>query len=273
MRFSRWIDRLIAAGLVTSAVIVAGEAQPPADHDTLVIVNGVAISRAELDANVAAAIGEGQPDSPALRQTWADELVSRELLVQEAQRRKLDERPEVRAELEKVRRFVLVQTMLEDYARAHPITETALHDAYNHEKATLAKRHDSSEYRLRQILVPTEGSARDAMRRLAAGESFERLAAELSMDPLSRDKGGDLGWVLPTQLVSPLDAAVRALGGKGVAAKPVVSPLGWHVIEIEDTRAFRMPSFEESRGRIAQELALQQRQALVAELRERARIQ
>jgi peptidyl-prolyl cis-trans isomerase C len=199
--------------------------------------------------------------------------VSRELLVQEAQRRNLYERPEVRAELEKIRRFVLVHAMLEDYARAHQITETALRDAYNREKARLGKRQESTEYRLRQILVPTESSAREALRRLTAGESFAHLATELSVDPLSRDKGGDLGWVLPTQLVSPVDAAVRALGRKGLATNPVVSPLGWHVIEIEETRPFQMPSFEESRGRIAQELALQQRQALVAELRRAAKIQ
>ena len=277
MRNSGWIGRLIAvlgAALAAAAPGAAeAEARTAVDSDTLVTVNGVAIPRSELDTNVAAAIGQGQPDSPALRQTWADELVSRELLVQEAQRRKLDERPEVRAEIDKVRRFVLVHAMLEDYARAHPITETSLRAAYDGEKAQFVKRHDSTEYRLRQILVPTEGPAREALRRLAAGEAFAHLAAELSVDPLSRDKGGELGWVLPTQLVPPLDAAVQALGRIGVVAAPVLSPLGWHVIEIEATRSFQMPSFEEARGRIGQELAIQQRQALVAELRRAAKIQ
>jgi peptidyl-prolyl cis-trans isomerase C len=58
-----------------------------------------------------------------------------------------------------------------------------------------------------------------------------------------------------------------------VAAAPIQSPAGWHVIKVDDVRPFKIPSFEEARPQIRQALLVQRRQAFVDGLLKGANIQ
>lgn len=66
--------------------------------------------------------------------------------------------------------------------------------------------------------------------RLDNGDNFEDLARQYSEDG-SANNGGDLGWVNPGDTVPKFEAAMNALA-PGEISEPVLTPFGWHIIQV-----------------------------------------
>jgi peptidyl-prolyl cis-trans isomerase D len=100
------------------------------------------------------------------------------------------------------------------------------------EKALQAEvGHEQEQVHARHILVADEATAKDVLAQLAAGKSWEELAASLSLDTSNADKGGDLGWFGRGTMVQAFeDAAFAASVGEIVG--PVKTDFGWHVIQV-----------------------------------------
>jgi parvulin-like peptidyl-prolyl isomerase len=81
----------------------------------------------------------------------------------------------------------------------------------------------------RHILVDSEEQANEVRTRYQAGESFCKLASELSTDPGSKDGCGDLGWFTKGSMVAEFEDAAFALN-VGDISEPVKSQFGYHVI-------------------------------------------
>ncbi|MGB9708153.1 MAG: peptidylprolyl isomerase [Candidatus Pacearchaeota archaeon] len=82
------------------------------------------------------------------------------------------------------------------------------------------------------ILVKTEEQAREILRKLNLGESFEKLAQEFSQCP-SRKRGGSLGEFGRGKMVREFEKAVFS-AKKGQIIGPVKTQFGWHIIRVED---------------------------------------
>ncbi|MFM6961617.1 MAG: peptidylprolyl isomerase, partial [Polynucleobacter victoriensis] len=84
--------------------------------------------------------------------------------------------------------------------------------------------------------------------------------------------GGDLGWVLPNQILPAIGNVLPNLNKCSLAAAPIQSPLGWHIIKLEDKRNFKIPTIEQIKDQIQQSL-IQKRQAeFIKKLKENAKI-
>lgn len=81
-----------------------------------------------------------------------------------------------------------------------------------------------------------------------------------------------MGWVLPTQLMSPINDLVPNLTKGKLIQAPVKTANGWHVIKVDDVRPFVMPSFDQAKNAIAQGLIQQRRQEAVNVLMQKTRI-
>jgi len=83
----------------------------------------------------------------------------------------------------------------------------------------------------RHILVDNQDSLKQVQDQLAAGVAFDEVAKQLSTDPGSRDKGGDLGWFGRGQMNQPFEDAAfsQPIGEIG---QPVQSPNGFHIIQV-----------------------------------------
>lgn len=89
-----------------------------------------------------------------------------------------------------------------------------------------------------------QARAADVARRARAGEDFGALARQFSVDPSTRDAGGDLGFISRGDVVPEFEAAAFALASPGDVSDPVRSQFGYHVIKLtaigrpfEDARA------------------------------------
>ena len=89
----------------------------------------------------------------------------------------------------------------------------------------------SAQVRARHILVTTAEDAALAKERLDDGEDFAELAAEMSLDPGTKDTGGELGWFPKGVMTPTFEAAAFALE-PGQISDPIQSPFGFHIIEV-----------------------------------------
>jgi len=109
------------------------------------------------------------------------------------------------------------------------------------------------------------------IKRARAGEDFAKLAREVSEDPGSKDKGGDLGWVGTGIMVPPFEQALFALKKGEVSPEPVRTPFGFHAIKVSDVHEASRKSMKEVapqiRDRLATEAADRAARARAEELR------
>lgn len=263
--FKTLLAMAVAAAL--SPVVLAA---PPAKDSArpIATVNGKTIPQARMDALMAIQLQQGMQPGPQLQGNVREELIRRELLVQEAEKKGVDKKTEVQAQVALARQAVVIGAYLGEYVRAHPVTDEMLKAEYDGIRKALGEK----EYKARHILVDTEDEAKAIIAKLKKGEKFDDLAKQ-SKDPGSKDKGGDLGWANPANFVKPFsDAMVKLEKGK-FTETPVKSDFGWHVIQLDDTKATEPPSLDEVKPQLTQRLQQQLIQQHVLDLRAKAKVE
>lgn len=256
---NRRLNRLLVSLLALTCL--------PAFAETLATVNGKPIPASQADMMVRQITARGQPDTPELRTMVKDELINREVMAQEAARKKLDKTPEVREQVELARQSILIRALLSDYVRKNPVGEADIKAEYDRLKAA----YGDKEYHARHILVATEQEAKDIIAKLNDGASFEELAKQ-SKDSGSAAKGGDLDWAAPNNYVKPFSTAMVALEKGKITQTPVQTQFGYHVIKLEDVRPLQFPNFDEVKQRIEKSLQDKKVQAYQEGLRAKAKI-
>ena len=98
-----------------------------------------------------------------------------------------------------------------------------------------------------------EQQARVVVDKLQAGGDFADLAQRFSQDTASAEKGGDLGWFGPGQMVKPFEQVAFGLQA-GETSDLVETRFGFHIIRVEESRAARTRPLAEVRDQIEREL-------------------
>lgn len=203
------------------------------------------------------------------RERVVDELIARKLLLQEAQKDKLDQRPQVQERIEKARREILVSAAVDDIVAKLPVSEEALKTQYE----ALKPRLSHPELKARHILVESREKAADLIAKLQKGASFATLANEHTTDPSGKNNGGDLGWFEPNQMVPAFATAAGQLKPGEYTKEPVQTPFGWHVILLENTRTSEPPAFEEIEPQLRQMAERHQVGRYIEQLQAKAKIE
>ncbi|MGF6937170.1 peptidyl-prolyl cis-trans isomerase C [Paraburkholderia sp. UCT70] len=250
-------------------VLLAAFAAAPAFAQNIAVVNGTPIPKSRADALIQQLVHQGQQDTPQLQQAVREELVNREILMQEALRRGLPNRPDVKAQIAVAQQTVVLRALIEDFVKNNQPTDAEVTARYN----ALVKDAGGKEYHLHHILVDNEQQAKDLIAKIKAGASFENLAKQYSKDPGSGKNGGDLDWSDPKAYVPEFADAATHLQKGQITDTPVHTQFGWHIIRVDDIRAVTPPPLEQVRAQIVQQIQQEKLQAFEENLRKNAKIQ
>jgi len=234
----------------------------------IAVVNGKPISRDRAQSFVNELVKQGQEDNPQLQALVRQELIDREILVQEAERRGLSAKKDVRFQLDNARQQVLINALVQDQLEKSPVSDADVKAEYDR----LAKGDGGKEYRARHILVETEAEAKSIIESLKKGGKFEELAKK-SKDPGSAQRGGDLDWAGENAFVEPFSKAMVALQKGKFTETPVQTQFGWHVIRLDDTRTSEPPAFETVKDQLAESMRRKKLQDFQQQLKAKAKIQ
>jgi peptidyl-prolyl cis-trans isomerase C len=248
--------------LFTSLLALACRAQPAEgpDHDPVLLELGdETVRRSDFERHVAAvqARGGGTSLAPEVRQALLEPYLEERILVLEARARGLSARGDAEEkENESVRR------LLSDAVLSRVSLTDAELDAYCREHARDFDRPE--RIRLRQILVPTSNEARDVVRRLKKDpKSFATLAQTRSRAP-EASTGGSMGTFGRGELPSELEAAAFGLAA-GETSDVVQSPLGYHVLRVDERVAASQTGLPQCREAARAELLRQKSDMSVRE--------
>jgi len=272
MTVKRFIPLAATLAGIASMFLSLGSVQAADNNNTgadkpLVSVNGTMLTTQDLDAFTKAM--STSRSQPMPRKEALNTLIDRELLYQEALAKGMDKKPEVVQDLNDQRRSLLANVAITEMLRAKPATDKELHKVY--QERVLNK--NLTELKARHILVKTEGEAKDIIAQLDKGADFAALAKAKSIDTGSGTKGGELGWFSPSQMVPEFSKAAADLQKGKYTETPVKSQFGWHVIQLEDTRPVKPPTFEELKPRLEGVVQSEHVSEYVASLRKKAKIE
>jgi peptidyl-prolyl cis-trans isomerase C len=253
-----------AAPKASAPAASAPKASAPAASPAAAAPAGKALyPQAQFDFMLKERLAQGQQDTPELRNAIREELNTRELLAREAKKQGIDKTNEMKAQMDLAAQTVLVRAYVGEWLQKNPIPDAELHKEYDQIKSQIGDK----EYKVRHILVDKEDDAKAIIAELQKGAKFEELAKARSKDPGSKDKGGDLDWNAPTNFVKPFGDAMKATPKGKFTPQPVQTQFGWHVIEVDDIRDAKVPSFEEVKPQLAQRMQAQWLDKYFKELR------
>lgn len=250
--------------LIAAAFALAVPGAQAAD----ITVNGKPIKQSLIDYVLKDATARGQKVDDNVRSAVTNKMISSELVIQEAQKQGLDKQPDYLAKEELLRRELMVNMFIENFIKKNPVSDAETKAAYEEFK----KQVGDKEYRARHILVKTEAEAKDVIAQLAKGADFAKLAKEKSLDPGSKDKGGDLDWFSPAGMVRPFSDAVTKLQKGLYTTVPVQTQFGWHVIKLEDSRTAQPPAYDKVKDGLQKRIQQEKLDKFLADLRNKAKI-
>ena len=237
-------------------------------------VNGVGIPQARVDfvakSQVAQSQGQ-QQDTPEFRDNVREILITREILYQEAIKRKLDKNADYITQLDLAKQQIILGVLLEDLTKTIKPKEADVRKEYERVKAE-SGGDAGKQYKARHILVKDEAEAKQIVVDLAGGADFAKLAQEKTQDPGSKDSGGELDWTEAEVYVEPFANALKALKKGETTKEPVQTNYGYHVIELQDVRTKAFPEYDVVKAQIEQGLAGKARDDFIAGLRAKAKI-
>lgn len=241
----------------------------PALAQNVAIVNGKPVPKSRMDALSAQMAAAGRPVPPEMQDQLREEVVMREIFMQEAQKAGLDATEDYKSQLEVARQNILIRALFKDYADKHPVTDAEAKAEYD----KFAAANSGKEYKARHILVEKESEAKDIIANLKKGAKFEDIAKKQSKDAGSGANGGDLDWAPASAYVTEFTEAMIKLNKGQLTQTPVKSQFGWHVIRVDDIREAQLPKFEDVKPQIAQQLQQQRMANFQKDVREKAKVE
>jgi peptidyl-prolyl cis-trans isomerase C len=257
--------------LVSSITIAAllGSLSLAAMAQNVAIVNGKSVPLTRVEALKQQVERSGRPVTPEMQQQIKDEVIAREIFMQEAQKMGLDTSADYKNQLELARQTILIRELFANYQKTNPVTDADIQAEYDKFKAA----NGGKEYRASHILVEKEAEAKAIIAQLKKGGKFEEIAKKSSKDPGSGAKGGDLDWAPAGNYVAEFASALTAMTKGQLTETPVKSQFGYHIIRLDDVRDAQLPSLEEVKPQVAQQLQQQKLTQYQEELRKKAKIE
>ena len=266
-----------AAGAAPRARKGSGPKRPPGDTTAVMaVVGGQAITRAMVEARLAEIPEQfrGNYQTQQGRQQLVDRLIEEQVWLMSAEQAGVGERDDVKEQLERQRRDLLVRTYLnEEIAKAPEVGDSAAQAYYD---AHVDDYRTPASVGMQHILLADQRTAQRVKRLADGGEDWGKLVERWSVDSLTRSTGGALGTVTMQGNFAALGAqpalAESAYAvGEGAVGGPFQTDRGWHVVKVNTVTPDGVRSFDQMKSLIVRQLGGEQQRSYYQELLQSAR--
>lgn len=251
-----WKRPLVAAGCALAiAACGKGGGEGKAQGPVVLKVNDKAYTTVDVERELSQEVRRVPSEmqqylaSKEGQKQFLERLVRRELLLQEAEKQKMGERPEVAEQVAALRRDLMLRALLQEEVGAKIKVEDKEIQEYF---AAHPEEFSGDQVRIRHILVRTEEEAKYVQDRLKK-ESFEDVAKQVSLDTASASKGGDLDYLRREQMFPDFAKAAFALK-PGELSGVVRTPFGYHIIKLVDRKKGQPLTFEQVKEQLRRRL-------------------
>lgn len=266
------MKKLALLAIVAAGISACSEQNSTTSGEVIAEVNGTEITKPELEKVLSQFTGlpnaqlENYPED--FQKELLNKYIEKKLLVEAGKDAGLQKDEEIQAQLKEAEEFLIEQKLLEKIVADESGDEKlqALYDEL------VAPRKGEQEVKASHILVKTKEEAEKIKAKLKAGQKFEKLAGEFSIDPGSKINGGDLGYFTKEKMIPEFSDKAFAMK-KGEVSEPIQTAFGWHIIKVEDKRELQIPEFAQAKPALKKELARRAVEDKVAELKESAKIE
>ena len=235
----------------------------------IAIVTGKAVPKARMDSLSLQFQSTGRPITPEVQEQMRQHLIALEVFTQEADKLGLSSSDEFKAQMELARQTVLANQLIKEFEKKNAITDELLKAEYD----KFAAANGGKEIKARHILVDKEADATAIIASLKKGAKFEEIAKKRSKDTGSGSKGGDLDWANPSSYVPEFSAALQALKKGQLTDKAVKTQFGFHIIRVDDVRDIKLPTFDEVKPQIADQMKQDKRGTYQRDLLGKAKVE
>jgi peptidyl-prolyl cis-trans isomerase C len=255
----------LAIRLVTLLVVVIGGSlllltgcTPPPEEGVVALVNGRQITQTEFEARWGelAEATKVRYEKEGGKRRFLDELITRELLMQEARKLGLDQNDAIRDRAQRYREQLILDELLKDRIKTKIELSNEELDAFYEQHAQ--ELLTPLKVRVSQMLLPNISAAKDLEKQINQGGHFAQFAQRYSIDEKSKAKGGDLGPYRKDLVVPEVDEVIHTLK-PGFVSAPIKTDAGYYLVMISSLDTEIIQADVAVRERLRQELLNEKR--------------
>ena len=263
----------LLAGAVGGSFLLLTSCAPPPEESVLALVNGRQITQTEFDTRWGelAEATRVRYQKEGGKRLFLDELITRELLMQEARKLGLDQNDTIRERSQRYREQLILDELLKDRIKAKVELTNEELDAFYEQHAN--ELLTPLKVQVSQMLLPNFSAAKDLEKQVNQGGSFAKFAQRYSIDGKTKAKGGDLGPYRKGLVLPEVDAVIHTLK-TGMISAPIKTEAGYSLVMITALDKETIEADVAVRERLRQELLNEKRRkrfdGVIADIRAKA---
>jgi peptidyl-prolyl cis-trans isomerase C len=265
----------LLAGMMAGFGLTASGCAERQEEPIVALVNGRAITQTEFDLRW----GELSPatrsryEKDGGKRKFLEELITRELLMQEGRRQGLDHSDIIRDKTQRYKEQLILDELLKDRLQSKvELTQAELDAYYGKHSAELL---DPLKANISVMLLPNVYAAKDLEMQINRGGNFTKFAQRYSIDDKTKSKGGDLGPYKKGLLLPELDAAIHTLK-LGMVSGPIRTEHGYYLVMLSPLDEAIIQTDLATQERLRQELLADKRrkrfEEVIADIRTNAAV-
>ncbi len=263
----------LLAGVIGGTFLLFTSCAPPPEEGVLALVNGRQITQTEFDARWGelAEATKARYQKEGGKRLFLDELITRELLMQEARKLGLDQNDAIRDRAQRYREQLILDELLKDRIKAKVELSKEELDAFYEQHAR--ELLTPLKVRVSQMLLPNISAAKDLEKQVNQGGDFARFAQRYSIDGKTKASGGDLGPYRKDLVVPEVDEVIHTLK-PGFISAPIKTEAGYYLVMTTPLDKEIIQADVAVRERLRQELLNEKRRkrfdGVIADIRTKA---
>jgi peptidyl-prolyl cis-trans isomerase C len=248
----------LLTGVISAGVLLLTGCTPPPEEGVVALVNGRQITQTEFEARWGelAEATKARYEKEGGKRRFLDELITRELLMQEARKLGLDQNDVIRDRAQRYREQLILDELLKDRIKTKIELSNEELDAFYEQHAQ--ELLTPLKVRVSQMLLPNISAAKDLEKQINQGGHFAQFAQRYSIDEKSKAKGGDLGPYRKGLVVPEVDEVIHTLK-PGFVSAPIKTDAGYYLVMISSLDTEIIQADVAVRERLRQELLNEKR--------------